>query len=1235
MRTSTPPFAHRSPANIDPNLPGGTVFDCQAARTQTPPRVDKPPRARKVVSFNENVHVVTYPYEASSAHSFVTGDVSASRYIEAKQPKRRSHAVFRLLARVTAPLSQHDQSPLPGVVLSPTNCLSAPYDACCGLRIGENDAAYDNQSPLMRSARSSLDRRSIEGGAPSVCSSGDQQDDIDPLVSYECARRTVVELTNQTAIVDERLRRGTVTDDFDYNERPDSDEGDTLSLSDAHPSRDGIDEPEAIGDQLLSPPKEGKSDERESPAFNIVPLWQRLKRVDELDVAGPSKASLIRENAEVSLRQAARDVQVVSGEIMNASLESNKTIVGNGNGGDDDKDQEHVPTEPRGKRPKPTTPIEETEGHMIATAEEVEFSSVGNTDKGTGGSLEEEVANVILPSPCVLDQGSSSDPWSTADPASDLEAMLHSHSSSAVMQSGEVGHENTEMGTVANLREVSVHAEAEDEVVKAVSDESTAKIVNIVIDEIVGDTVKAMAEVEHEGLDGVVSESASNNAVETASGVAGDVSDFTDTSTGEGVLANADVAANEVFDDALAEVIGDMIGDANDTEDEVDDVVIDNNRSDDTEAVNEISGKNVCDVADEAIGNDTGELPGSVTKEAQYELLGKVKGKVRDKDGNDVCHGRNLCSAVPEGRVQHTSEAISSCERERVDSHKEHASTGTPGAVSGEIVQNTHNATPTECDGAGRVSSTPCRYFAEVKPHVPSLDDRKVAKIYEEPCAAGNVSAESQGKIARSADSLLQEACDLEEQLMTVVEDASMKLLREESSEVSIGHANEMSEATITETTTSASARLSARLRGEEPSREAGLGLDLDPLYLSQNDYSIAACTPAMSPLAGVYYGDVSPSRQAENYPERSAAGITGLVDYPEYGMLKCPGMGDSLFESDPNIPIMQAASRCGEPFNELELGVQFRDENTPCRQVIYDDRRPKQAVPEVLLHDWSGIMPVEPSVEIIDSAPNSRSSATGVPSTSPRTIEPQEDFRHAALMLSARLNADMSQPRAHSSSEEEHEPYQSKRDSTKTEVFETTGSITDGSSAAVRKAQNHNLSVCEGSKTKGPSKRHSGSKGSKATKKDFSFSSSLSHSGRQKSPANRRANENEKFFAPTSDAEHGELTDPKLRDFQMGVERKSVSEMGYRTAGLQSRDRSFLEMDRSKEPASDFRTYADSPNKHGLKQHRHLSQQRRGVSNMEMSELAREDGITNPFWNVMEKLVNRMQLGKKGVLPS
>lgn len=1195
-----------------------------------------------MVSFNENVHVVTYPYEAGSTHSSVTGDVSASRYIEAKQLKRRSRSVFRLLARVAAPLSQHDQSSLSGVVLPPNNCFTAPYDACCGLRVGENDAAYGEQSPLMRSARNSLDRRSIEGGTASVCSSRDHQDDIDPLVSYERARRTVEELTNQTAIVDERLRRGTITDDFDYDERRDSDEGDTLSLSDAHPSRDGIDEPEAIGDQLLSPPKERKSDERDSPAFDIVPLWQRLKRVDELDVAESSQASFIKEHAEARLT--ARVMQVATDKAADASAESSEIFLRNGDE-DEGEDQEYVPTEPCGKRAKVAIPIEETEDFVTATEGKIDFSLRGNADMETDGYMEEEAVNVVYPLPCVIDQGSSSDPWSTADPASDIEAMLHARSSPTVAQSDHVGYKSTGKDAVGAVGEVSTRVEGEDEIACAVSDEVLVKVASVVTGEVVGDMVnKVMGEVEHVGNDDIAGEAAVNFVAETASDFGGEnVNNFTGRSTAEEVLADPDVEANEIFTDAVAEVGKDMTGNTDETRGGAITLPIgnitDNTKGNETEPGNEtgvavdFAGKKACDIANKSTENSMEEFPDNVTDEPQCNLQRTIKRKVKDENGNRIFEEGSLSSGLPEVRVHRKNEAASICDRRVAEIHNERVSIGTTGRVVEGSVHNAHEATPTERGEDDRVSSIAQQHFVELETQVPSLDDRKVAEIYEEPCAAGNTSGENRGKMVRSADSLLQEACDLEEQLMAVVEDASMKLLREESSEVSICHGNEMSEATITETTGSASARLSARLRGEEPPRDAGLGLDLDPLCLSQDDYSVAACTPAMSPLAGVYYGDFSPPRQGEGYPERGAARVTGLADYPEYGMLKGQGMGESLFGSDPNTPIMQATSKCSKPFNELELGVEFGDENAPRRQVMFDDRRPKQAVPEVLLHDWSGSMPVEPSVEIVDSAPNSRSSATGLPSSSPRAIEPREDAHHAALMLSARLNIDMSRPKVHSSSGDG--PPSSKRDSTKTETSETAGEVASSSSVTMSRAQNRNSTAREGSKTKGASRRHPGSIDPRASKKDFSFSSSLNRSGREKGSVNGRENGNEKSPASISSAKHGESTDPKLRDFQMAVERKSVSEMGYRTAGLHSQDMSFMGMDRSKEPASDFRTYAENLDKRGANQHRHRSQQRRRVSNMEVSVLAREDGVVNPFWNVMEKLVSRMQIGKKGVSSS
>lgn len=1104
--------------------------------------------------------------------------------------------------------------------------------------IGDNDPAYDERSPLVTSARNSLDRRSIEGRATSFTSSRDLQDDVDPLVSYECARRTVQELTNHTALVDERLRRGTITDDFDYNERRDSEEADTLSLSDAHPSRDGIDEPEAIGDQLLSPQKDGKSDDRVASPFDIVPLWQRLKRVDELDVAGPSRTSLINENAKP--RGTARKLEATPKSTALSDASSDEISVGNST---DDVD-ESEPVEPRGKRARRAAPGEEVGGLMIAVHESALSDSGENADAESDADLTEATSNLIRPAPSAIDQGSSSDPWSTADPASDVEALLHARASLNAAQPDGTAIDNSAVGADGAESEAHVHRGG---VAGAVLDKVMDEVVGV-MDKTREDAVNTCSRNVHEFT--VISASTDDGGSTTSETGCG-IEDVNNDAVGlaqedadDHAYGDADDFVDEDVDIFVAKVVEDDTGGSVDSECNA---VINgkgnhtSEAGEESDASGEVFGESFCRIANEAVisssnGDSTSgglieDEPDDVTDEDHGEAAKAVISEVADSVAVDTAERSSEYSGLPVDHARPENKLLPVCDRRVVQIHEDHLNNRLASATSGAVVNSSHRLTPTDGDGDDVLSSLSHQDSVEVGNPPPSFNDRKVAGIYEGSPATGNTSTEIQDNPPRSADSLLEKARNLEEQLKSVAQDTSAKLLGDDTSDVSICHGNELSQATITETNGSASARFSARLRGEELPRDIGFGLDLDPLCLSRDDYPGAARTPAMSPLAGVYYGDFSPPKAREAYPEGGKAEMNGLADYPEYGVLSGHGTGDSVFESDVNTPIMQATTGCTGPFNELELGAQFRNEAAPRRQVNYDDRRPPQAVPEVLLHDWSGSMPVEPNIEIVDSAPNSRSSATGLPSSSPRAIAPQEDIRHAALLLSARLNFDMSKPNLTRVSGEGHGPLCAERSSTKTKLNEAPSGLTTGSSTATRSPNRISLTQ-GGTKPKGSPKNHSVSSDSKRTKKDISFSTSMSHPERKRSSASGRESKSGRYFASISDAEPVELTDPKLRDFQMAVERKSVSEMGYRTAGLQNQDRSFLEMDRGREPVSDFRTYAENPDKHNMNHQRYSSQQRRRVSNMELNAIPREEGAFNPFRNVVERLVSRMQLGKKAI---
>lgn len=277
------PF-RRSNIQIDPSLLGTTVRDCQTARTQTPPRVDKPPHARKVVSFNENVHIVTYPYESSDTYSSNSDIPSVTRFSDLKQPRRRGRSMFRLLSR-SSNTSENDS------LTSET--LNFQYDLCGSLPPeSDTQAVYD---------------RLVPSHSASISSSGSPAHDLMPS-AYDATEQQPLIIAYENPETRSSVSKpsdpieGAVTDDYDYTDRKELENADTLSLSDAHLSCDGIEEPEAIVDQLFSQSRENAMDPRASTSFDIAPLWQRLKRVDELDAVDLARRSFGSAEKPISVR---------------------------------------------------------------------------------------------------------------------------------------------------------------------------------------------------------------------------------------------------------------------------------------------------------------------------------------------------------------------------------------------------------------------------------------------------------------------------------------------------------------------------------------------------------------------------------------------------------------------------------------------------------------------------------------------------------------------------------------------------------------------------------------------------------------------------------------------------------------------------------------------------------------------------------------------------------------------
>ncbi|CDF40984.1 unnamed protein product [Chondrus crispus] len=368
----------------------------------------------------------------------------------------------------------------------------------------------------------------------------------------------------------------------------------------------------------------------------------------------------------------------------------------------------------------------------------------------------------------------------------------------------------------------------------------------------------------------------------------------------------------------------------------------------------------------------------------------------------------------------------------------------------------------------------------------------------------------------------------------------------------------------------------------------------LDPLVLpSQDDFSVAHCTPDISPLAGVFYGADSISSELNSSPDTLPRDDAGLADYPEYEVLKNQTNEDSIFGSEPNTPVLRTTSGWNEPFGDYdEMGDRLREERVPLGHVNFEDRN-RDTVPEVLLHDWSGSIPVEPNVDIVDSAPNSRSSTTYSRLFSAHTKEADE-YAKTANLISSQLTANLSKLFSESSQTDVGEGAVRDRHGRNSllDLMPRPGEVIRHESgippSPVRTAEHDNSSVL--SQVAWVSSEYEDhSRGARAARAE------LGRGGIFTSIAGTHA------------------PDPRLDDFQTTVQRR-VGDGGRRAAGAK-RGRSFAETERAREDADGFAEESGG-----------ATGRRRRLSNLESS--GREEGGLRAV--VMGRLASGMHLAKK-----
>eukprot|EP00178_Gracilaria_changii_P003183 TRINITY_DN1466_c0_g1_i2.p1 TRINITY_DN1466_c0_g1~~TRINITY_DN1466_c0_g1_i2.p1 ORF type:complete len:1055 (+),score=171.10 TRINITY_DN1466_c0_g1_i2:911-4075(+) len=404
-------------------------------------------------------------------------------------------------------------------------------------------------------------------------------------------------------------------------------------------------------------------------------------------------------------------------------------------------------------------------------------------------------------------------------------------------------------------------------------------------------------------------------------------------------------------------------------------------------------------------------------------------------------------------------------------------------------------------------------------------------------------------------------------------------------------------------------------------------GLDLEPVVLpGDDDYSVAPMSPVQNytPVAGIYYGNSSPSEEALS-PDDSLSENIGIAEYPEYELLMVGENEneDSVFGSEPNTPVPKESSgwRGARPKRSRDLSEQVRDSvavQLASLSTIHGgrgagDRNTGKMVPEVLLRDWSGNTPIEPTVEVVDSAPNSRSSESHV-------------FR------AGRLPIDVERAPAINVPSKENPLILEVRDrlhASKDRLFRVSSRTRD-TQRAPQMSSVENPAPGQFSTSSFPRRRtgeviphHEGLTVEKQDQRNgrLSHSMALGHSGHFSSNGRSRT------FEPALPKAFA--MDPVLQDFQVPVTRKSLSEAGGRRRGF---DQNAVFLD-EESYAGNIRNgrkedLSFKPSNHDGRPI-HLPSNRRLASDIEPSAGAtRDEG--QAFRNVVGRLVNRMQSAKR-----
>lgn len=1201
---------HRSLGRIDPMLSGISVKDCQTARTQTPPRVDKPPRARKFVSFNENVHIVTYPYEGSDSYSSISDTPSFTPFPDSKQPKRRGRSMFRLLSRSSSNTSENG-SFIPETISGHyENCFSKPLDL-------QTSMAYDHLLPS-RSGSADSSESPAHGSPHSIYDSSGQQPVI---VAYESSE------TRSSFSKPSDPIEGAVVDDYDYADRRDSEHEDTLSLSDAHPSCDGIDEPEALVDQLFPSSKEQAAENRVNSSFDIAPLWQRLKRVDELDAVNMPRHPFLGKTTSISAHP----------------KESSSKHHFSSDASENDLCQKHsllISKEPDlSSKPKRflqdnthSAAASSSDHGTAALAQEALEASISTSDTDKADRVKNVDDPISLPAIDLhrLDSQRTSSFNETASqiecrPLNDFAGV---HKSDEVKLNERIGFNNE------RLDQKDLLSFDQGNACESVDSPS--------IEYADGSTNLAKAAQTHE--------SGCNHP---------DKADYyPDRDKAEmAIIASTTVPASKTIFGESSHVM----------QDEIEAVPAPPRSTDKLLKLDGVVDKRTSDDQDMKTASD-------FTKAVAFQEISSTSKKPRSEKAADNSEGmpssRNIVSCT------NTSCRLTGNGRESKTVSKAGPSTFDLlcHAADEEETSKINNSEGVDISPSSDIRISD-RLFPPLGSFAPDTSTNELPRRYH--IGDSTSSANERDLDGRRANSIILEgghaisvssavqklemASNLEDGKNVLKKPSTsngykkkVKKTRPLAQMLSSGNSSSSSIPSPDEDDLAVNRGDRSRTDRDDGGHDQASGsdgdslsdLDLDGIRLpSQDDLSvnIAGLDRALSPLAGVYYGTSSPSIVDQLSHETEVGPADELPSYPEYEVLK--GKEDSVFGSDPDTPVLAdcgdwGATESRERGCDLSNGV--KENRTKMRRERGRIRDPhdEAGVPEVLLHEWSGTTPVEPNVEMEDSVSNSRSSSLHMD----EGVNEKEDtdVGRSVRLSSKKLGLGISKLYERGFEDDGTDVTVGRELSKMDEKM--MGSCGQSGNEISCGETNH-LSDQNHLKARFEKGRGASEQGVITKGKIGEVWASLDYEaeGSTVGPTDDykdRSDDGKSFFAPLP---KGYAVDQKLHDFQLSVQRKSFSEIGYRRLGRPSgRGTSFVEHDyRRTEDIGEDSTGLDTrivpaEVKAEVSMRRRTgAQRRRRMSNVEISGGMSGGNETPAFRGVVGRLVSGMHMAKKLVTPN